>query len=79
MVPHTLVLGPGLVVDSVYNGYWYWGRPSTTDLWHDLRQVTRELRQDWDLNTPGLRERVEHGDRGSFYGWATRTAVRATA
>jgi len=27
MVPHTLVLKPGLVVHSVYNGYWFWGRP----------------------------------------------------
>src|SRR3954465_13614011 len=32
MVPHTLVLKPGLVVHSIYNGYWYWGRPSTADL-----------------------------------------------
>ncbi len=24
MVPHTLVLKPGLVIHSVYNGYWYW-------------------------------------------------------
>ena len=28
MIPHTLVLKPGLVVHSVYNGYWFWGRPS---------------------------------------------------
>src|ERR1700734_3196253 len=25
MIPHTLVLEPGLVIYSVYNGYWYWG------------------------------------------------------
>ncbi len=29
MIPHTLVLKPGLVIHSIYNGYWYWGRPST--------------------------------------------------
>ncbi len=28
MIPHTLVLKPGLIVHSVYNGYWFWGRPS---------------------------------------------------
>jgi peroxiredoxin len=28
MVPHTLVLKPGLVIHSLYNGYWFWGRPS---------------------------------------------------
>jgi peroxiredoxin len=30
MIPHTLVLKPGLVIHSIYNGYWYWGRPSST-------------------------------------------------
>jgi peroxiredoxin len=33
MIPHTLVLKPGLVIHSVYNGYWFWGRPSFYDLW----------------------------------------------
>ena len=28
MIPHTLVLKPGLVVHRIYNGYWFWGRPS---------------------------------------------------
>ena len=27
MIPHTLVLKPGLVVHSIYNGYWFWGSP----------------------------------------------------
>ena len=40
MIPHTLVLKPGLVVHSVYNGYWFWGRPSFYDLWRDLRAAT---------------------------------------
>ena len=53
MIPHTLVLKPGLVIHSVYNGYWFWGRPSFYDLWHDLRAATSEIRPDWDLSTPG--------------------------
>src|SRR5215813_10348371 len=28
MIPHTVVLEPGLVVYKIYNGYWYFGRPS---------------------------------------------------
>jgi hypothetical protein len=32
MIPHTLVLKPGLIVHSVYNGYWFWGRPSFYEL-----------------------------------------------
>jgi peroxiredoxin len=37
MIPHTLVLKPGLIIHSVYNGYWFWGRPSVEDLRQDLR------------------------------------------
>jgi hypothetical protein len=29
------MLKPGLVVHSVCNGYWFWGRPSVYDLWRD--------------------------------------------
>jgi len=62
MIPHTLVLEPGLIVYKVYNGYWFWGRPSTAELWQDLREVTRKIRPDWDLSKPGLRENYE-GDK----------------
>jgi peroxiredoxin len=67
MIPHTLVLKPGLQIHSVYNGYWYWGRPSVEDLRRDLRDVMREIRPDWDLGAPGLREAWEAGDRSSFF------------
>ncbi|MGB7103705.1 MAG: redoxin domain-containing protein, partial [Acidimicrobiales bacterium] len=46
MIPYTLVLKPGLVIYSIYNGYWFWGRPSFEDLWRDLREVSREIRPD---------------------------------
>jgi hypothetical protein len=36
MIPHTIVLKPGLVVHTIYNGYWFWSRPSFVDLWHDF-------------------------------------------
>ena len=41
MIPHTIVLRPGLVVHKIYNGYWFWGRPSFAELWQDLREVSR--------------------------------------
>ena len=59
MIPHTLVLKPGLVIHSIYNGYWFWGRPSFYDLWSDLCAVSSEIRPDWDLSKPGLRQAWE--------------------
>ncbi|HEX5614832.1 MAG TPA: redoxin domain-containing protein [Acidimicrobiia bacterium] len=55
-VPHTLVLAPGLVIDKIYVGYWFWGRPSSYDLWADLRDLNRRIRPDFDPLAPGVRE-----------------------
>jgi hypothetical protein len=77
MIPHTLVLKPGLIVHSIYNGYWYWGRPSLDDLWRDLRAATSEIRPDWDLSKPGLREAWEAKDHSHFHGWDRRPPTTA--
>jgi peroxiredoxin len=69
MIPHTFVLKPGLVIHSVYNGYWFWGRPSIDELWRDLRAATAEVRPDWDLGASGLREAWDAGDFSRFHGW----------
>jgi peroxiredoxin len=74
MVPHTLVLKPGLVVHKIYNGYWFWGRPSFAELWAELRVVMSEIRQDWDLAAPGVRERWQAGERAIFHGFADEPA-----
>ncbi|HVW09212.1 MAG TPA: redoxin domain-containing protein [Bryobacteraceae bacterium] len=69
MIPHTLVLKPRLVIHRIYNGYWFWGRPSIAELWRDLREVTSQIRPDWDLSAPGLREAWNRGDLAYFHGW----------
>jgi peroxiredoxin len=69
MIPHTLVLKPGLIVHSLYNGYWFWGRPSVHDLWSDLREASADVRPDWDLSAPGLRAAWDAGDYSKFHGW----------
>ena len=74
MIPHTLVLKPGLLIHSIYNGYWFWGRPSFYDLWSDLCAASSEIRPDWDLSKPGLREAWDAGDYSSFHGWNKRAA-----
>jgi peroxiredoxin len=67
MIPHTLVLDPGLVIHKIYNGYWFWGRPSPEELRQDLREVTRKIRPDWDLDAAGLREAWDAGDKSDFW------------
>jgi peroxiredoxin len=66
MIPHTLVLEPGLQVFNVYNGYWYWGRPSVEELRLDLRSLLRKVRPDFDLSAPRLREAWDRGEREIF-------------
>jgi peroxiredoxin len=81
MIPHTFVLEPGLVIYSVYNGYWYWGRPSPTQLRADLRAVTEKIRPDWDITAPGQRDAWERGDKSAFwpYGMSLREVFAADA
>jgi peroxiredoxin len=73
MIPHTLVLKPGLVIHSIYNGYWFWGRPSFQDLYRDLRVATREIRPDWDISTPELRAAWDAGDKAQFYPYQSKS------
>jgi hypothetical protein len=67
MIPHTLTLEPGLIVHRIYLGYWYWGRPTPEEVRQDFRAITRKIRPDWDLSTPGLREEWESGDHHAFW------------
>ena len=48
-IPTAFVLFPDLRIHAVYNGYWFWGRPTLEDLRQDLRAVTRALRPDWEV------------------------------
>ncbi len=56
-IPHTLILSPGLVIDKVYVGYWFWGRPSNAQLWADLGELHRRIKPDFDPTTPEARAR----------------------
>jgi len=67
MIPHVIVLEPGLVIYKVYNGYWFFGRPTVEDLRQDLRAVTRKCRPDWDISTPELKAAWHEGRKEFFY------------
>ena len=54
-VPHTVILSPGLRIEKVYVGYWFWGRPSIHQLWADLQEIHRRIKPDFDPTTPEAR------------------------
>jgi peroxiredoxin len=67
MIPHTIVLEPGLVIYKVYECYWFWGRPSVEELRQDLRVVTRKCRPDWDITTTEMKAEWQQGRKELFY------------
>jgi peroxiredoxin len=63
-VPHTLVVAPGLVIDKVYVGYWFWGRPSIYQLWDDLQDLFRRTKADFDPTREDVRAGWEASQNG---------------
>jgi peroxiredoxin len=67
MIPHTIVLEPGLIVFKIYLGYWYFGRPTLEELRQDLRAVSRKCRPDWDITKPEMKAAWQRGEKDHFY------------
>jgi len=67
MVPHTLVLEPGLRVYRIYNGYWFFGRPTVEELRHDLRAALQRCRPDWDILGASQRALWAKGEKAAFF------------
>ena len=55
-IPYTFLLEPGLIIHKIYNGYWFWGRPTNEDLRQDFRAISMKCRPDWDPQARGVRE-----------------------
>jgi len=66
MIPHTIVLEPGLAIYKIYNGYWFFGRPTLEDLRQDLRAITKKCRPDWDITTSELKAARQLGRKESL-------------
>ena len=67
MIPHTIVLEPGLVIYKIYMGYWFFGRPTLEELRQDLRAVIEKCRPDWDITTPETKTAWQQGRKELFY------------
>jgi peroxiredoxin len=72
MIPHVIVLEPGLVIHKIYNGYWFFGRPTIEDLRQDLRAVSQ------NADRIGTSQRLNLKLRGSRVArsYSIRTARR---
>ncbi len=78
MIPHTLVLEPGLRVYKIYNGYWFFGRPTVEELRLDLRAALQRCRPDWNISNAEQRAAWARGDKANFYPYGkTQTQVLA--
>jgi hypothetical protein len=51
MIPHTLVLEPGLIVHKIYYGYWFFGRPTIEE----------------HITNPEMKAAWQRGDQSSFW------------
>jgi len=67
MIPHVIVLEPGLVIYKIYSGYWFFGRPTVEELRQDLRAVSMKCRPDWDITTPEVKAAWQQGRKELFY------------
>jgi peroxiredoxin len=69
MIPHTLVLMPGLVIHRIYNRLLVLGPPVRRRSLAGPARPDERDRPDWDLSKPGLREAWNAGDLSPFHGW----------
>jgi peroxiredoxin len=78
MIPHVIVLAPGLVIYKIYMGYWYFGRPTMEELRRDLRAVSEKCRPDWDITVSELKTAWGEGRKELFYPYG-KTHVQTLA
>ena len=77
MIPHTFVLESELKIFKIYNGYWYWGRPTMAELHVDLRGVFKVIRPDFELAARGWggRGNEETGINSSSTHWRCQSGT----
>jgi peroxiredoxin len=78
MIPHTIVLEPGLAIYKIYMGYWFFGRPTVEELRQDLRVVLKKCRPDRDINTTELKAAWAAGRKELFHPYG-KTFVQTLA
>ena len=72
------MLEPGLVIHEIYNGYWFYARPTIEDLRQDWRAVLRKCQPDRDITKPEQNAIWRRGGRNSFIHVTKRTHILST-
>ena len=67
MIPHMIVLEPGLVVYKIYNGYWFFGRPTLEELRQDLARGHKKMPARLGHHHAWLRAAWQQGKKERFY------------
>ena len=77
VVPHTVILSPGLKIEKVYVGYWFWGRPSPISSGTTCRSCRARIKPDFDPTHAGAAGGVGGSTTApwrSGIGWSAATS-----
>jgi peroxiredoxin len=53
-LPFTFSLKPDLTIHSIYDGWWFVGRPTLEELRQDMRAILKASRDDYHYTGPSL-------------------------
>ena len=53
-LPFTFSLAPDLTIHSIYDGWWFVGRPTLEELRQDMRTIMQACRDDYHYTGPSL-------------------------
>jgi len=76
MIPHVIVLEPGLVILKIYNGYWFFGRPTIEELRQDLRAMLKNAGPTGTSQGRNLKRHGKEGAKNSSIRTARHTSKR---
>jgi peroxiredoxin len=79
MIPHVIVLEPGLVIYKVYNGYWFFGRPTMEDLRQACAPLPGNAGRTGTSQRPNSKPRGSRAARNCFTRMAKPTSKRSVS
>jgi len=74
MIPHVIILEPGLVIYKIYNGYWFFGRPTWKISARTYARLPRNAARTGTSQRPHSKQRGSKAARNSSIRTAKRTS-----